>query len=122
MFTAYTGRYWLKILNNLIIWSLLVMLICVGTSCYKSFTRAGSLRSHERIHIGEKPYSCSSCEKSFTEVGNMKKHERIHNGERQYSCRSCDKSFTAAHHLKTHKRIHNVEKLTIYGPLHLQNQ
>ncbi|XP_077322307.1 zinc finger protein 212-like [Lithobates pipiens] len=52
----------------------------VLNSCYKcgkSFTRKGNLVQHQRIHLGERPYSRSECGKSFYKKDNLVKHQTI---------------------------------------------
>ncbi|ORZ41160.1 hypothetical protein BCR44DRAFT_116891 [Catenaria anguillulae PL171] len=51
---------------------------CRGIHC--------STRSLGRGHTGEKPYICSVCNRAFAQLGNLRTHERMHSGDRPYRC------------------------------------
>eukprot|EP00063_Salmo_salar_P063808 XP_014038643.1 PREDICTED: zinc finger protein 519-like [Salmo salar] len=81
-----------------------------STDCGKSYSRSDSLKVHQRIHSGEKPFGCDQCGRSFTLLQNLKSHQRIHAGEKPYGCDQCGKSFSRPSNLKSHQKIHTGEK------------
>ncbi|XP_077148197.1 oocyte zinc finger protein XlCOF7.1-like isoform X1 [Ranitomeya variabilis] len=80
------------------------------SECGKRFTNKSHLASHERGHTGEKPYSCSECGKRFTNKSNLVRHVRSHTGEKPFSCAECGKCFTNTSDLVKHERIHTGVK------------
>ena len=55
--------------------------------CKQCFNQAGSLKKHERIHSGEKPFKCKTCNASFRHSLTLNNHERTHTRERPFKAK-----------------------------------
>jgi len=78
---------------------------CPWIGCQKVFNRFYNLRSHFRIHSGEKPYICTDCETSFARNHDLKRHQRIHSNSKPFMCSNCSKSFARNDAMTRHVRL-----------------
>ncbi|XP_062275078.1 zinc finger protein 408-like [Scomber scombrus] len=80
------------------------------SECDQHFSQKQELRRHMLSPTGG-GFLCSYCGKSLRDPHTLKSHERLHTGERPHRCFICGKGYTVATKLRRHiKSSHLMEK------------
>ncbi|XP_056605833.1 zinc finger protein 408 isoform X1 [Triplophysa dalaica] len=77
--------------------------------CDQCFSQVPELRRHMISHTGEM-YLCPVCGKALRDPHTLRAHERLHTGERPYKCEQCGKGYTMATKLRRHLKSHQEGK------------
>ena len=78
--------------------------------CDYASCRADDLKTHLKMHIGEKSNNCSQCKFASSHECNLRKPLRTHSGEKSNKCNQCDFASSYAHVLRRHLKMHSGVK------------
>lgn len=74
--------------------------------CGKALRDPHTLRAHERLHSGERPFRCPQCDRAYTLATKLRRHLKSHMTDKPYQCPICGMGYVLPHSLKRHQLSH----------------
>ncbi|KAL6084144.1 hypothetical protein STEG23_006955 [Scotinomys teguina] len=74
--------------------------------CGKALRDPHTLRAHERLHSGERPFRCPQCGRAYTLATKLRRHLKSHMTDKPYQCPVCGMGYTLPQNLKRHQLSH----------------
>ncbi|KAM5248412.1 zinc finger protein 408 [Ctenodactylus gundi] len=74
--------------------------------CGKALRDPHTLRAHERLHSGERPFPCPQCDRAYTLATKLRRHLKSHLADRPYRCSTCGMGYTLPQSLRRHQLSH----------------
>ncbi|XP_007519134.2 LOW QUALITY PROTEIN: zinc finger protein 408 [Erinaceus europaeus] len=74
--------------------------------CGKALRDPHTLRAHERLHSGERPFPCPQCGRAYTLATKLRRHLKSHLADKPYHCPVCGMGYTLPQSLKRHQLSH----------------
>ncbi|XP_006865126.1 PREDICTED: zinc finger protein 408 [Chrysochloris asiatica] len=81
--------------------------------CGKALRDPHTLRAHERLHSGERPFVCPQCGRAYPLATKLRRHLKSHLADKPYRCPTCGMGYTLPQSLKRHQLSHQPEVPTI---------
>lgn len=79
--------------------------------CGRLYEYKSNMETHQRTHIGDKPFICELCNSSYSLKGNLKHHMKVQHSDLSYKCHVCGQTFHLKRDLVNHSRTHPEDQL-----------
>ncbi|CAO1381708.1 unnamed protein product [Diamesa serratosioi] len=83
---------------------------CDFENCDRKFYKPECLRTHKKVHLGQRDYPCHLCEKTYGTERTLKGHIATAHGEKTIACEVCGKMYPTMNRLKNHLIYHEEPK------------
>lgn len=76
--------------------------------CGKALRDPHTLRAHERLHSGERPFPCPQCGRAYTLATKLRRHLKSHLADKPHRCPTCGMGYALLQSLRRHQLSHQA--------------